>query len=71
MRTTAMLRRGVFAAGLAGALGFGAVQALASPTARTCDRAGRCDPEACERKCQTQFGVSGFCTGRGCWCITG
>ncbi|HEX8693307.1 MAG TPA: hypothetical protein VF746_12850 [Longimicrobium sp.] len=68
MRTTAILRRGLFAAGLAATLGFGAVQALASPARADAGFRG-CTQDSCEKKCQTQYGVSGFCEGRGCRCF--
>ena len=66
---TRKLRTGIFAALTTLALGFGAGQALAAPSGA--DALRGCTPDSCEKKCQTQYGVSGFCTGRGCWCLTG
>jgi hypothetical protein len=60
------ITRGFFAAGVAAALGFGAAQAAAAPSAAS---VRGCTPESCQTRCQTQYGVDGFCTGRGCWCL--
>lgn len=48
------LRGVLFAAGVAGTLGFGATQALASPQAPT--RALQCNPE-CEAQCGPVMGT--------------
>ena len=64
------IRRLVFGAAVAASLGFGGAQALAAPAGRPDAAARGCTPESCEKRCQTQYGVSGFCTGRGCWCLT-
>ena len=66
MNRLAKVRRGAFAAALALSMGFGAAQALAAP-ATSIETRG-CTPASCQKKCQTQYGVNGFCTGRGCWC---
>jgi hypothetical protein len=58
--------RGLLAAVFAGAMGFGAAQAVAAPAAATRAVAG-CQQDACTRKC-AQDGLIGFCDGRGCWC---
>ena len=64
---TRKLRTGIFAALTALTLGFGGAQALAAPADADAG-ARRCDPEACDRRCLREFGVLGFCDGRGCWC---
>ncbi|HEX8904669.1 MAG TPA: hypothetical protein VF771_07490 [Longimicrobiaceae bacterium] len=64
MRTT-MLRRGAFAALTAAALGFGTAQALAAPARPNTEFRG-CTQESCDKRCAP---LSGFCDGRGCWCL--
>ncbi|HEX2201807.1 MAG TPA: hypothetical protein VHG91_00845 [Longimicrobium sp.] len=66
--TVRKIRAGLFAAAVAASLGFGGAQALAAPASFAQTRG--CTPESCQKKCQTQHGVDGFCTGRGCWCLT-
>jgi hypothetical protein len=63
---TKKLRTGMFAAATTLALGFGAAQAFAAPSAA---ELRGCTPDSCQNRCQTQYGVDGFCTGRGCWCL--
>jgi hypothetical protein len=61
--------RGLFAAVLAGTLGFGATQVLAAPAPADAERV--CNPIACNRQCEAMFGpfASGFCTEGGmCAC---
>lgn len=65
MRTT-LLRRTLFAAGVAAALGFGAAQAVAAPARANAGFRG-CSQNACDMKC-AQTGQIGFCDGRGCSC---
>ena len=62
------IRTTLFAAAVSASLAFGGAQALAAPAAPAGARG--CTPESCQKKCQTQYGVDGFCTGRGCWCLT-
>ena len=69
MRTRSRLRRGAFAAMVAGALGFGTAQAVAAPAARPDTGFRGCTQASCDQKCQTQYGVPGFCDGRGCRCL--
>ncbi|HEU0298329.1 MAG TPA: hypothetical protein VFR37_02720 [Longimicrobium sp.] len=57
--------RGLFAAAFVAAMGFGAAQAVAAPSAAGSVRG--CTPESCQKKCAMQ-GLTGFCAGRGCWC---
>jgi hypothetical protein len=65
MRTT-LLRRTLFAAGVAATLGFGAAQAVAAP-ARAGSGFRGCSQSACDMKC-AKTGQIGFCDGRGCSC---
>lgn len=62
----------LFGLGTAAALGFGGAQAMASP-APAADAAKACDPEVCNRICQTIPGsIGGFCTSDGsCQCYIG
>jgi hypothetical protein len=63
--TRSALRRGVFAALVATALGFGAAQAVAAPAkANTAFRG--CSQTGCNNQCAP---LSGFCDGRGCRCL--
>ena len=64
MRMGTLLRRGVFAALTAAALGFGAAQAVATPAqANTAFRG--CTQASCDKRCAP---LIGFCDGRGCSC---
>ena len=51
-------RRGAFGLAVAGALGFGAAQAVAAPP--TAERAV-CNDRLCNRVCQTAGFIGGFC----------
>jgi hypothetical protein len=68
-----MLRKGLFAAATAAALGFGATQALAAPDEAAARRA--CDPSQdvrCMERCQSAGADTGVCDWRylgGCRCI--
>ena len=71
MRNGRRIRRLVFGAVVAGALGFGGSQALASPVAprSLCDEEGQiyvgsCPSSSCGNLCASGFGVcrSGCCT---------
>jgi hypothetical protein len=67
-RMAMRLRRGVFAAGVALSLGFGAGQAFAKP-APAVDDGPRCNPQTCDRLCKLIGAFSGTCTpGGGCAC---
>lgn len=60
------ITRGMLAAAFAAALGFGAAQAVAAPAADA-RAAAACQPEVCAEKCARE-GLTGICSGRGCWC---
>jgi hypothetical protein len=64
---TSLLRRGAFAALVAGTLGFGAAQAVAAPARPGTEFRG-CSQTACDNKC-AMTGQIGFCDGRGCRCL--
>ena len=61
----------LFGAGLAVALGFGGVQAVAAPApAAARDEMRACNPTGCDRSCRAQGGISGRCTDAGlCACF--
>ena len=69
-----MLRKGLFAAATAAALGFGATQALAAPDEAASSRRA-CDPSQdvrCMERCQSEGADTGVCDWRylgGCRCI--
>ena len=69
MRITTV-RRGVFGAATAVALGFGGAQALAAP-APAARGEKVCDDRVCDRVCDlTNRGLGGFCSSAGicvCW----
>jgi hypothetical protein len=69
MRTTARhIRRGVFGAAVAVALGFGGTQALASP-APAVQAEPRCTLDWCDRFCKAIGAHSGTCLkDEGCAC---
>lgn len=65
------LRNGVAAAGMAGALAFGAGQALAAPQPRAEAGAAVCDVETCRTICKVRYGpfAGGWCDETGtCRC---
>lgn len=71
MRTTKTMRRWVFGAGTVAALGFGGAQALAAPAPAADGNV--CNPQVCNRICQTIPGsIGGFCASDGsCQCYIG
>lgn len=62
------VRGGLFAAGVLGALGFGAAEAFARPAE---DVADRCNPTGCSRSCEARLGPLGvgFCLEGQCVCL--
>lgn len=67
-RMAMQLRRGVFAAGVALSLGFGAGAAFATP-GPVVDRDPKCKDETCDRLCRLIGAHSGQCTpSGGCAC---
>ncbi|HEX8696003.1 MAG TPA: hypothetical protein VF746_26545 [Longimicrobium sp.] len=62
------VRNGLLAASMMAALGFGAVQAFASPA--EAQRDPTCSPGQCNKQCQAQFGpfAHGFCEMGVCNC---
>ena len=61
MRTMNAMRRWMFSAGTVAALGFGGAQAMAAQ-APAADAAPVCNPQVCNRICQTIPGsIGGFC----------
>lgn len=60
------MTRGLLAAAFAGAMGFGAAQAVAAPSDGP-QAAAACQQDVCTRKCAQQ-GLTGLCSGRGCYC---
>jgi hypothetical protein len=70
--TTRTIRGWVFGVGTAAALGFGGAQAMAAPSG-TVDGGAVCNPEVCNRVCQSIPGsIGGFCTSDGsCQCYIG
>ena len=68
MARTTTVRRWVFGAAMAGALGFGGAQALAAPAPAAETRAV-CNPQACNRICLLITPFGGTCTPDGsCVC---
>jgi hypothetical protein len=65
----ATVRRWVFGAGMAAALGFGGTQALAAPAAApTGDQV--CNERLCDRLCQSLGSIGGVCNPDGfCVCF--
>ncbi|HEX6748409.1 MAG TPA: hypothetical protein VF092_14020 [Longimicrobium sp.] len=63
------IHRGIFAAVLAGALGFGGARAFAS-TAAPAPASRACHPQGCNASCEARFGpfASGQCMGGECFC---
>ena len=63
------VRRRVFGAGTAVALGFGATKALAAP-AQASAAEGVCNARLCDRLCQTVGSIGGVCNEDGfCVCF--
>lgn len=60
------VRRWAVSAAVAAALGFGGVQALATPAAAEEPRA--CQDDKCKRMCQAQGNITGGCIGDRCAC---
>lgn len=70
MCATGTLRRRVFGAAMAVALGFGGTQVMAAPADVARDQARACNPSGCDRSCRAQGGISGSCTDAGlCACF--
>ncbi len=67
MSVSIRLRGALLAVAVAGALGFGGAQAVATPSQGE-PAARRCTQDACNNHCMIKYGVPGFCDGRGCWC---
>ena len=70
-RNWRMARAGALVAGMAGVLGFGAAQALASPAAAEEARARVCSTSVCVSWCQKQYGpyANGQCAPSGWGCV--
>ncbi|HST63286.1 MAG TPA: hypothetical protein VLK84_31535 [Longimicrobium sp.] len=69
MGMTTAVRRWVFGAVMAGALGFGGAQALAAPAPATQGETV-CSNEVCNQVCLATAGRGGFCSTRGiCVCL--
>jgi hypothetical protein len=70
MKMMKTVRRGMFGAATAAALGFGGAQAFAAP-APAAGGAKVCDEALCDRICDlTNRGLGGFCSSTGvcvCW----
>jgi hypothetical protein len=63
------VRSGLFAAGVAAALAFGAAQAGADP-APSADGVRGCNEKGCDAWCRSQGGIDGRCTEEGrCLCL--
>jgi hypothetical protein len=60
------MTRGLLAAAFAAAMGFGAAQAVAAPGADA-RAAAACQQDVCTQKCARE-GLTGICSGRGCYC---
>lgn len=67
MRLKRRAMRGGLALLTAGALGFGAVQAMASP-APAPQAAAACDERICDLFCTALLGYQGTCVGGRCLC---
>jgi hypothetical protein len=65
---TRRMQRGLFAAAMAAALGFGAAQAFASPGAAA-DVERACSGGQCNRDCKARGADGGFCDQGGCICF--
>ncbi|HST63287.1 MAG TPA: hypothetical protein VLK84_31540 [Longimicrobium sp.] len=69
MRKMKTMRRWVFGAGMAAALGFGGAQALAAP-APAAQGEKVCRDEVCNQVCLAANNNGGFCSSQGlCVCI--
>ncbi|HEU0053064.1 MAG TPA: hypothetical protein VFQ39_07795 [Longimicrobium sp.] len=58
--------RAAFALGVALAMGFGAREALAAPSAG--EGPGACNPQLCDRVCKAIGAFGGTCVNGGCSC---
>jgi hypothetical protein len=63
------LRGGIFAAAVAGALGFGAAQVLAAPAPAAAGRAAACSWERCDAICVSRGHAYGDCSTGACRCF--
>ena len=66
-RTTTRLRKGLLAAVVAGALGFGVAQALAAPAGAAA--ANSCSDERCDAICVSRGYAYGDCSTGACRCF--
>jgi hypothetical protein len=60
------MTRALLAAAFTAAMGFGAAQAVAAPSAPAATAAA-CQPDVCTERCARE-GLTGICSGRGCYC---
>lgn len=67
MSRSKRVARWVFGPAVALALGVGAMDAMAAPSARGAD-ARVCDPQVCNRICQAIGTIGGTCINGGCSC---
>jgi hypothetical protein len=67
--TKRRMQRGVFAAAMAAALGFGGAQAFATPASAPADGMRACSSGQCSRDCRRAGYDGGFCDQGGCICI--
>ena len=69
-RTIARMRAAAYAAAVAGALGFGATQALAAPRPCPLTAVGSCSNQAnCERTCTNAGYATRGCSNGCCYCV--
>lgn len=66
---TLFTRRAIVAAFFASTMGFGTVQALATPAARGESCVAGCNPRGCDRACRAQGGIEGRCNAGRCLCL--
>ncbi|HYW10590.1 MAG TPA: hypothetical protein VE871_01505 [Longimicrobium sp.] len=62
------MQRGVFAAAMAAALGFGGAQAFASPAAAAADESRACSSGQCTQECRRIGYNVGVCESGTCVC---
>lgn len=67
MTKVVAVRRGVYAAAVAGALAFGATQAMAAP-APPVETGAFCKDDLCETFCQAIGFLGGWCVNGECFC---
>lgn len=66
-RTIQRVRNALFGLAIAGSLGFGAREALATP--QEPPQVPRCDSATCDRLCKLLLADSGFCSRGSCFCL--